>query len=43
MLVLYLAFLDPDWTAGRLLRVRDRLAERRSRRAAGRVAAGPTD
>lgn len=43
MLVLYVAFLDPDRAAGRLLGVRDRLAGRRSRRAAGTPSTGPAD
>jgi Vitamin K-dependent gamma-carboxylase len=43
MLVLYLAFVDPDWASERLLGLRDRFAERSARRAGGagvRVGAG---
>jgi vitamin K-dependent gamma-carboxylase-like protein len=40
MLVLYLAFVDPQWATARLLRVRDRLARRSGGRAPASVGAG---
>jgi hypothetical protein len=43
MLVLYVAFVDPDWASGRLLGVRDRLAARARRRAGGVRGSGPAE